>query len=354
MRIRFQKKHLTAQMAALFAAVALFLTVFAVPVPAAAPLQMDWYNGAQETEISVEVGAKFYVGDFVRIYSADTAATASLVKASYQIKGKKVATVNSRGYLNAKKDGTTDLIVFYRGKKVTAKLTVVKKGTFEKNNSITELKKAASKLAKGMPKKLTASKGYALKKKRDAYMVSYGSNASSKLSYDGFLYEHERPSRDPADYLRTEQLAVPEAGRYLTAEALLRQFLLTNNPTDVNAKKVMRVASASANSKTGKISVTLKKKLSAEQIFAAQLAFPRENGQSLSKTKAGILLSIFDETARKYYKGQITLKKGSRQLDVKLVTSGYGGYKPAEIIKGHVYLLGSQANWAGGVKMKAK
>lgn len=350
----FQKKSLAAQTAFFLAAMMFLLTFFSVPVPAAAPLQMDWYNGAQETEISVELGAKFYIGDFVRIYSTDTAATASLVKASYQLKNKKVATVNSRGYLKAKKAGTTDLIVFYRGKRVMAKLTVVKKGTFEKNNSVAELKKAASKLAKGMPQKLTASKGYALKKKRDAYLVSYGTNSASKLAYDGFLYEHERPSRDPADYHRTEQLAVPEAGRYLTAEALLRQFLLTNNPTDINSKKVMRVASASANSKTGKISVKLKKKLSAEQIFAAQLAFPRENSLTNSKTKAGILVSIFDETARKYYKGQITLKRGSNQLDVKPVTLEYGGYKTAELVKGHVYLLGSQANWAGGVKMKAK
>lgn len=341
---------------AVWAAVAICFSVFigTQEGKAASAMQMCWHDGSEETDISVEAGSKFYIGDFVSIYTTSTSATASLLKASYRTQSKSVASVNGKGYLTAKKPGTSDITVTYQGKALVCHLTVEKKGTIEQGRAVKALKAEAKKLAKGLPKKLSAAKGYALRRKRDAYLGAYGANSSSKLSYDGFLYENERPAPDNVSEKKSVILAAPEAGRYLTAEALLRQYLLDNDPTSTESKKTMRIASANANSKNGKITVSLTKKLGADQILGAQLAFPKKNSVTGSKLKANIQISIYDETDAKYYKGEIVLKKGARQLIVRPVVYGYGGYHDVSLVKGHVYLLGSGFNWAGGRKITAK
>ncbi len=320
----------------------------------AAVVQVNWYNGSAETEISVEAGSKFYLGDFVRIYSDTVSATASLVKASYRTQDKKVASINGKGYLSAKKAGTTDITVNCQGKTLTCHLTVEKKGTFEQTGGVKELKAAAKTLAKGMPKKLNAAKGFGLNKKKADYLISYGDSCATELSYEGFFYENKRPARNQADYKRSARLAVPEAGRYLTAEALLRQFLLTNNPFSVTSKRTMRITSGAANSKNGKFTAKLAKKVGTEQILAAQLAFPKENNSIASKTKANFIMSVYDETANRFYKAKPVLKKGSRQIDIQLLLYANGIYQQAKIEKGHVYQFGSGLTWAGGVKVTAK
>lgn len=316
--------------------------------------QVQWYNGDLETDISVEAGAKFYIGDFVSIFGENVSSTASLVKSSYRSQDGKVASVNNKGYLKAKKVGTTDITVGCQGKTLVCHLTVEKKKTFERTNAVEELTAAAKKLAKGLPKKLTAAKGYNLRKKRDAYLITYGHMSARALAYDGFLYEKERTSPSTMNAKRSEKLAVPEAGRYLTAEALLRQFLLTNNPVSIKSSKTMRIASATANAKSGKIVIKLAEKLKAEQIFAAQLAFPRLNANDKSRKQADITMTIYDETAGKYYRGNVKLKQGGRQFTVQPMEYGYGGYKNVELVKDHSYMLESGMSWANGTKVIAK
>lgn len=333
---------------------ALFLSlVFLKPMTADAAL-VNWYDGEMETAISVEAGSKFYIGDFVRILSNGASSTASLTGASYRSQDSKVAAVNGRGYLNAKKAGTSDITVVCQGKTLICHLTVEKKKTFVQSEAVKVLKTAAKKLAKGMPKKLTAAKGFALKKKRDEYYLNYGTNCAYALAYDGFLFKNERPAPDTVDASRSEKLAAPEAGRYLTAEALLRQFMMDNDPTSVNSKKTMRIASVTVNKKKEKFVVKISGRLGADQILAAQLAFPKDNGSDVGKNKANIVVPIYDETAGVYYKGQATLKKGGRQFELEPMAAAYGRYQKTELIKGHVYWIGSKLNWANGTKVTVK
>lgn len=340
--------------AAVFMAAVFLSVIMCMPARTFAAVLVSWYNGEAETEVSVEAGAKFYIGDFVRILSDGTCTTASLVGASYGTQDKKIAAVNGKGYLSAKKTGTTDVTVKYRGKTLICHLTVEKKKTFEQSSAVKELKDAAKKLGKKMPGKLTAAKGFALKKKREEYLARYGTQSAHKLSYDGFLYQNERPAPDTVDDSRSEKLAVPEAGRYLTADALLRQFMRTNDPTSVNSKKTMRIASASENKKKGSFTVRLAGKLNADQILAAQLAFPKENGSSVGKTKANITVPVYDETAKIYYKGRAVIKKGGRQFEIEPMAYVYGGFQKTEPVKDHVYWIGSKLNWANGVKVGGK
>lgn len=351
-----KKKIKRYSMAAFFlAALTVVAVIYGESVPVfATALQMKWPDGQKDTAITVEAGNKFYIGDFVSIYSPTTSATASLVKASYRSTNTKTASVSGKGYLNAKKAGEADISVTYQGNRLTCHLTVEKKGTFEKSTAVSELKKAAGTLAKGMPKKLTAAKGPALRKKKTAYFNAYGGVSARKLSYDGFFYERDRDNQVSMNAKRSEKLAVPQAGRYLTAEALLRQFELANNPASARSKKALRLSSASASGKSGKISVKFAKKVDASQIFAAQLAFPKLNETDSGKSKAVISLSVYDESSGKFYQGRLTLKKGSRQSAIQLMSPGYGGYRPAELLKGHTYMLGSEESWSKGYKVKAK
>lgn len=322
-------------------------------VPAAA-LQVHWYNGEAETEISVEAGSKFNIGDFISVHSDTVSSTASLGKASYRTQDGRVASVNGKGNLNAKKAGQTDITVTCQGKTLTCHLTVERKGAFGQTTAIKELRSAAKSLAKGMPKKLNAAKAYNLNQKKTNYLESYGAYAVKDFSYDGFLYTDKRSSKDLVPPQRSAQLAVPEAGRYLAAEALLRQFLITNNPVSTGSKRTMRIASVTANSKNGKIMVKLTKKLGAEQIVAAQMAFPDQNGELSGRTRANITVSVYDETDNRFYRGKPVLKKGSRQIEIKLLSFADGRYQNANIEKGHVYMLGPETDWSNGTKVTAK
>lgn len=336
----------------------MFISIFIItPAPVNAAVRMQWYNNEPETSVSVESGSKFYLGDFVSIIGENTATTASLVKASYRVENTKVATINKKGYLKAKKQGTTDVTVSYQGQSLICHLTVAAKNSFEKSEAVLELRAAAKKIVKGMPKKLNAAKAYTLRAKRDAYMDIYETYSVTKLAYDGFLYEKERPPvyhLVEEDYKRCEKLAVPEAGRYLTLSALLRQFYLDNNPMSITSGKTMRIATATASTKKDTFNIKLTKKLSTEQILASQMAYPYLNGSESGKTKSNIRMTIYDETDRIYYTGALSLKKGSKQLIVKPMLYVGGKYEDVEIETGHVYVLESVMTWANGTKVTAK
>ncbi len=250
--------------------------------------------------------------------------------------------------------GTADITVRCQGVTLVCHLTVEKKGTFEQTTAVKELKMAAKTLAKGLPKKLSAAKAYSLRKKKEEYLSDYGHFSSRYLTYEGFLYEQGRLSPSAMNAKRSEKLAVPEAGRYLTAAALLRQFMLTNDPTSIRSKKTMRIATASANGKSGKITIKLAQKLKAEQIVAAQLAYSRLNQIDGSKKTANISMTVYDETAGKYYTGRPVLKQGSKQIVVQPMESVYGGFQAVELEKGHVYMLESEMSWAKGTKITIK
>ncbi len=130
--------------------------------------------------------------------------------------------------------------------------------------------------------------------------------------------------------------------------------MLTNDPTSIRSKKTMRIATASANGKSGKITIKLAQKIKAEQIVAAQLAYSRLNQIDGSKKTANISMTVYDETAGKYYTGRPVLKQGSKQIVVQPMESVYGGFQAVELEKGHVYMLESELSWAKGTKVTIK
>ncbi len=314
-----------------------------------------WHDLSTETSISVEKGARFYIGDYVIVTTPDSHATASMKGASYKSSNGKIATVSKKGQVKAKKEGMTNITVTCKGKKLTCQLTVEEKGAFGKSTEAKDLKKAVQTLAKGMPgKKLSNGKAYGFITKYRKFMSNYNLNSKTKLSYDGFLFQNEKPASDSMDVSKSDRLAVPEASRYWTAYALVRQFQLSNDPTSVESKKTMKINSLTASSKSDKITVKLTKGVTEAQILAAQLAYSDYNVAAGSRKNAEIIISVYDENAKTYYKGKAALKKGSRQVTIQ--PSYYRGlqYHNADLIKGHVYRVGSDLDWAKGKKVTAK
>ena len=242
-----------------------------------------------------------------------------------------------------------------QGKTLVCHLTVDSKNAFGNSKQEKQLRAAIKTLTKGMPsEKLTSGKAFNFITKYRKFLNNYYKNSVTKLSYDGFLYNNERPAADGVDEFRSEMLAVPEAGRFWTAYALIRQFQLNNDPTSTKSGNAMKVTSVAASSKSGKITAQLNKAITQDQILAAQLTFSDYNVAAGSKKKADITVSIYDQTARTFYKGKVTLKKGSKQLTIQPVIYRGLKYHNVSLIKGHVYMVGSSMNWAGGKKATAK
>ncbi|MBO5302540.1 MAG: Ig-like domain-containing protein [Lachnospiraceae bacterium] len=314
-----------------------------------------WHDLSTESSISVEKGAKFYIGDYVIVTAKNSHATASMTGASYKSLDTKIATVSNKGLVKAKKEGMTNITVTCKGKKLTCQLVVEEKGTYEKSTEAKELKKAVQTLAKGMPgKTLNAGKAYNFITKYRKFMSNYNLNSKTKLSYDGFIFNNEKPASDSVDVSKSDKLAVPEASRYWTAYALVRQFQLTNDPTSIESKNTMKISSVAVNSKSDKITVKLTKNVTEAQILAAQLAFPKQNVAASSRKTADITVPVYDENSKTYYKGKATLKKGNKQVTIQ--PTYYRGlqYHNADLLKGHTYRIGSELDWGNGKKANAK
>ena len=162
-------------------------------------ISMGWFiNGdvGKKTNITVEQGQKFYIGDYTLISEWDSNPlaepwtlyeTAAMVKASYSSSNKNVAVVNGKGYLTAKKTGTSTIKIKYKGQAVTCKLKVVKAGSFGKKAIVKKLEKASRKLAKAMSSEITEKNGYDLLREDSIFDDWNGGKVNKNISIDGFL-----------------------------------------------------------------------------------------------------------------------------------------------------------------------
>lgn len=306
------------------------------------------------TPIEIEKGAKFYVGDYTNIYEGDTYTNASLTsKAVYTSSKKSVATVSSKGLLTAKKTGTTTIKIKYKGKTISAKFKVVKKGSLTTSTEAKRVQTAADKI-KTQPAKITKSNALKQTKLKNNYSNSV-SKYSSVISESGFLKE-QVTSGNYTYYTTSAKLAVPDAGRYKTLSLKLYSYSDTNSPTSTRGSKSMKISSVSANTK--QITVKLKKAIDVEQILAANIQYCYYN-EKPTKKSAVIYLSIYDKTADESYIGFATITKGSKILKIQCMsyvyTDGIGSYVAQKLVKGHTYRIGAKdVSWGNGKTVKVK
>ena len=307
------------------------------------------YSGSSRV-IAVEAGQQFNIGDFVTIYG-NGSTIASMVKASYKSNKTSVATVNSKGIVNAKKTGKATITIKYKGQKLSCIVNVEKAGSFGEKDIIASAQNEVDALVRNLPSKVTGKNGFSLlKKKADYYkkMTDYTDDYAAKISYDGFLKEN---------YSTTSKLAVPDASKYYRIQALLTTFGQKNSPTSTRSAKVLKVKSLSG--KTSGITMKLNKAVTSDQILASNVESYYYNQDTLNQNTSKSYITVYDKTAgNKWYSGMVTLKKGSRSATLVLTeykfSGGAGKYVKVKLKKGHTYQIGSSVYWTKGKTVKVK
>lgn len=318
----------------------------------AASAFMSWnVAGYGSKKIMVEKGQQFYVGDYVNLYTYGKTSwygTASLRNVSYSSSSASVASVNKKGFFTAKKTGSTKITVKYQGQKASCEFQVVAAGSLSGSDAASELSSSVS--AMTVPSKVSAKNGFELRKQILACDAVVNEHMND-ISYRGFLKEKSSGS---SYYMETEKLAVPQAGRYMTLDALLNNYATQNSPTSTRSAKVMKIASASANSRA--VTVKLKKSIDTVQILAAQLQEKTINAKVTGKSQAYIRVYMYNTKTYKTYYGLGLIRKGSRVMKItpqKYVYQNGGSYVNTKLPKG-TYRLENKSYWTKGKTVTVK
>lgn len=328
----------------------------------AAKASLYWDGTLADTKgkITVENGMAFYIGDYayVSYKSSYITSTLSMVKASYSTSKKNIATVNSKGYVEAKETGSTKIKIKYKGKTLICTLTVVEPGSFGTKKAYTKLAKAANTIAKKMPSNITTSNGFNLIKSSEKY-EEVADSVNSDITSDGFIIEKlpsgsdELKEDESYDNRKTTQyLAVPNAGRYNTLWRKLRQYAEKNSPFSTTSSKVLKITSASAT--TDKASIYLAKAPSKEQILAVLVysysSYPKKNK---SAQNGKVYFDIYINDSLNWF---CCMNTGSRMISAipqKYNVKKYE-YVNTKLKKNKTYRIGYPSDWTKGMTVTVK
>ncbi len=297
--------------------------------------------------IEIEKGQSFYIGDYAYISDGSKYGCASqFSKAKYTSSKKSVITINSKGILTAKKTGKATVTIKYNGKKIIQKIEVVPKGSFDAEDIVSGFQPKADKIANTMPSKITTSNGYKHLQTLKDY-ENYVAENREDISSGGFLKDV---------YSNSNQLAVPQAGRYFALTQLMYQYSSKNSPTATSSSKALKPVSASATTKA--IKVKTKQKATTAHILATKISYSSMN--DTNKKTADCYVYITDTNTNTEYMAIATITKGSKTITITPIKRTYDPYtetyknKKLSLKKGHTYQIGDSMSWGNGMKVKVK
>ena len=320
-------------------------TYIAIPEEA----QAGTYNffsdiGAEADNIYVYKGASnFFVGDYFLGYSQKFNDNGGYTlsghyltyydNATYTSSDKSVATVNkTTGEVKIKKAGTTTITVKWQGIKDSFKLNVLSKTNFFKEvnkRQFSDYKKIASDYDKAAKAFLKAS-GTSPKitsKNRYKILTAYANYASAYESAYLGCYE---PDSSTGNYKSNYYIFSPTAGRANMICHELNRYAAPNNPFTTWSSKCFNVKSISGKGSSKTISLVLKDKVTATQIFGANYAYSWDTEIKESSTYTFPIVVQCKSNGYKY-RAIATIKKGSSKMTIKLTTG--------KLVKGKTYKL---------------
>ena len=277
-------------------------------------------------EIQVYKDSKnLYAGDFIYAFDSSGKYYGYLSMNSgvtYKSSKTSVATVNSTGKLTLKGTGTTTITVKFKGQSVKYKLKVVsKKSSITKNiiyYSSSYIDKVESEAksylsATGTVTKITTSNRYKILNAYKNYDYSYNTGYSSDYNTNGtYTYYVYSPSAVHAN-------AVCNA---------LSMYASDRNPFSTHSSKCFKIKSISGKNK--KVTVTLKDKVSEDQIFGSNYDFSWDSYVKKSNTHT-FPIYIQDTTTKYKYYAVATINKGSKTMSIEI--------KNMKLKKGRKYKL---------------
>lgn len=310
------------------------------------------YGRSQNSPLMVELGSKFGASDLIYVYKNDKySGTLAMSKGTYSSSNKAVAKVDKSGNVTAKSKGLAIITAKYKGKTVKMYLKVVDKN-YTKSSQAKKLKKAANTLKKAAPSTVKTSNGYKLVKalknynkvldKYSAMQVGqnthYISGAGTMWTMDGTI------------------LVVPEATKYLTINAKSSLYQSKYAITSTVASKKVKISSAKVASNKKSLSITFNRKVSAENMLAANLYYVYNTEKAVNKSKIDVFVGVYDETEGISYAANMTIKKGSKKATLKLTRYDWekGKYVNANFQKGHTYTIGTKTTWGNSKEIVVK
>ncbi len=317
------------------------------------------FHSSNDVVLKIERGEKFYIGDYAYVWDGDDnyGCASQYNKVKYSSNKKSVLSVSSKGLVTAKKVGKATITIKYKGKKITKKFQVVKAGTFKDTSAVKGLRTRTTKISKSIPSKIGLSNGYKYLNTVKEYS-DYVNNHSMEISAAGITKTATTyPGSNYTYYSSSNQLVVPQAGRYYLLEQKLYGYASKNSPTSTTCSKRLKISSVSASTKA--ITVKTKQSVTGNHILAANI-LSRNLNETLSKQSAKIYISVYDVTANKSYTGVATLKKGSKTVSVKIGSyvfnskTGTSKFTYQNLKKGHTYRIGSDVSWGNGRTVKVK
>lgn len=292
---------------------------------------MIWVRGSAKPRVpgrmTVEQGQKFYIGDYLDVKNG-TRETASMVKAAYATSRDDIATVDSKGCVETIAVGTTVIGVTYKGYTAKCRLKVVEAGSLGTKADYTKLSQSAEEIAGAMPSKVTADNGFDLLKKVMKY-EEVAESVEHCISEEGFLQEADE--HNEMVFYVTRELAVPQAGRCRTLDAMLRRY------GDKVKSFSPKVKSISA--KTNKITIKLKKAPTKAQVLSIKIydrLFWQENSRSSNKCCYSVSLTN-TRNKRDGCIGFAYLSKGSKTMTILPKKLKKGKYVNTKLKKGVTY-----------------
>ncbi|MDO5425987.1 MAG: Ig-like domain-containing protein [Eubacteriales bacterium] len=280
--------------------------------------------------LQIEAGQEFYIGDYINVEKGSYRGMLSMYGGTYTTNKSSVASVEKKtGLVKAKKAGKATITAKYAGKSVKISLEVVKKGALGTTTTYKKINQAANKVAKAAKDDQTE----ALWNCR-AYLKAisdYAEKGDTYIANNGVVWKDGKA-----------MLVCPMGGRYM---ALYEAY----TPLSTRSAKAFKPSKVTASVKKNTITVTLKDKVTETQLAVLYAL----DEKSTSKTKATFTCyGLYDATAEKSYRGEVSVKKGSKEMTIKLVNGGTG--KRVKLVKGHKYKLMSKQEWLLGKTVTAK
>lgn len=330
-----------------------FTTVFvAAPTETQAATETTsyyFYGPATSEELVVYNGAKnLYAGDYISVekYTNKSGTStydylgclSTLSGVKYKSSKPAIAEINSKtGEITTKKQGTTTITVTYKNNTVTFDLTVLKSKTALINKlndyyTYSDYKTTASAADKA-GKAFLATTGSTLsitKNNRYELLTAYKNYTTV---YSGYTYVHNYDSSTNT-YTFTYYVYSPTATRAYAFYNKIANYSNDYNPFvySTGTAKQLNVKSIKGSGKT--VTITLKKAITADQIYGANYVFSWDSEVKSSKTYTFPIYVQDTKTGYKYY-GIATMTQGSKTITIKLQNKS--------LTKGRTYKLLAQS-----------
>jgi len=318
-----------------------FTTAFAaIPVETqAATTTYTFYDlGASysNAEVLVYKGVEnLYIGDYITAYSLTgnkgkyLGYLSNVKKVTYTSSNKSVATIHkSTGLVTTKKAGTTTITVKLGSTTKKIDLTVKSVKDYFNTYAFTEESVHATDLAAKAFLKEVGQKPTIKANNRYKILSAY-------LSYDDIGPGYYTDGDWDADgrYKTLYYITSPTAGRAYVVRSMIEGYIYDYTPFTTTSAKCFQVKSIAGKGGKNTIDLTLKKKVTDDQIFGAQTKFSWDSDVKKVTTCEFPMMVQDTSTGHKYY-AIATIKKNSNKMTIELMNT--------KLVKGRTYKLVSR------------